>query len=168
MCYAEEALSYPCAGAILTKMDGDSRGGAALSVREVGGAWADRATGPARANVASCVAPLDGTHCTASCAGQQQVAPGVHHMQSMAGLTHMFMVHIPYHDAQVSGKPIKFVGVGEKMDSLEPFYPERMASRVLGMGDVLTLYEKAASAIKVCMHGGWGCWGPSLWAVGSV
>mmetsp|Transcript_6365 Transcript_6365/g.14123 ORF Transcript_6365/g.14123 Transcript_6365/m.14123 type:complete len:540 (+) Transcript_6365:46-1665(+) len=69
-------------GAILTKMDGDSRGGAALSVREV------------------------------------------------------------------SGKPIKFVGVGEKMESLEPFYPERMASRILGMGDVLTLYEKAAQAIK--------------------
>ncbi|GLC37601.1 hypothetical protein PLESTB_001669100 [Pleodorina starrii] len=69
-------------GAILTKMDGDSRGGAALSVREV------------------------------------------------------------------SGKPIKFVGVGEKMEALEPFYPERMASRILGMGDVLTLYEKAETAIK--------------------
>ncbi|GLI66763.1 hypothetical protein VaNZ11_010730 [Volvox africanus] len=69
-------------GAILTKMDGDSRGGAALSVREV------------------------------------------------------------------SGKPIKFVGVGEKMEALEPFYPERMASRILGMGDVLTLYEKAEQAIK--------------------
>uniref|UniRef100_A0A7S3VP79 signal-recognition-particle GTPase n=1 Tax=Dunaliella tertiolecta TaxID=3047 RepID=A0A7S3VP79_DUNTE len=69
-------------GAILTKMDGDSRGGAALSVREV------------------------------------------------------------------SGKPIKFVGVGEKMDSLEPFYPERMASRILGQGDVLSLYEKAEQAIK--------------------
>nr|AAK12834.1 chloroplast SRP54 precursor [Chlamydomonas reinhardtii] len=69
-------------GAILTKMDGDSRGGAALSVREV------------------------------------------------------------------SGKPIKFVGVGEKMEALEPFYPERMASRILGMGDVLTLYEKAEAAIK--------------------
>lgn len=69
-------------GAILTKMDGDSRGGAALSVREV------------------------------------------------------------------SGKPIKFVGVGEKMDDLEPFYPERMASRVLDAGDMLTLFEKAQSAIK--------------------
>jgi len=64
-------------GAILTKMDGDSRGGAALSVRGV------------------------------------------------------------------SGKPIKFVGVGEGMDDLEPFYPERMASRILGMGDVATLLEKA-------------------------
>ncbi|EFJ41797.1 hypothetical protein VOLCADRAFT_98179 [Volvox carteri f. nagariensis] len=49
---------------------------------------------------------------------------------------------------QVSGKPIKFVGVGEKMEALEPFYPERMASRILGMGDVLTLYEKAEAAIK--------------------
>ncbi|KAF8069508.1 ffh [Scenedesmus sp. PABB004] len=69
-------------GAILTKMDGDSRGGAALSVREV------------------------------------------------------------------SGKPIKFVGTGEKLDALEPFYPERMAQRILGMGDMLTLYEKAQEAIK--------------------
>lgn len=64
-------------GAILTKMDGDSRGGAALSVR------------------------------------------------------------------QISGAPIKFVGVGEKVEALQPFYPERMASRILGMGDVLTLVEKA-------------------------
>lgn len=51
--------------------------------------------------------------------------------------------------SQVSGKPIKFVGVGEKMDALEPFYPERMAQRILGMGDMLTLYEKAQEAIKV-------------------
>lgn len=64
-------------GAILTKLDGDSRGGAALSVR------------------------------------------------------------------RVSGQPIKFVGVGEKVEALQPFYPERMASRILGMGDVLTLVEKA-------------------------
>ncbi len=64
-------------GVILTKLDGDARGGAALSIRE-------------------------GT-----------------------------------------GKPIKFMGVGEKLDALEPFYPERMASRILGMGDVLTLIEKA-------------------------
>lgn len=49
----------------------------------------------------------------------------------------------------MSGKPIKFVGVGEKMDALEPFYPERMAQRILGMGDMLTLYEKAQEAIKV-------------------
>ncbi|KAL6746659.1 chloroplast SRP54 subunit of signal recognition particle [Haematococcus lacustris] len=69
-------------GAVLTKMDGDSRGGAALSVREV------------------------------------------------------------------SSKPIKFVGVGEVLEALEPFYPERMASRILGMGDMLTLYEKASTAIQ--------------------
>ena len=43
----------------------------------------------------------------------------------------------------VTGKPIKFVGMGEKMDALEPFHPERMASRILGMGDMLTLIEKA-------------------------
>lgn len=64
-------------GAILTKLDGDTRGGAALSVR------------------------------------------------------------------QISGQPIKFVGVGEKVEALQPFHPERMASRILGMGDVLTLVEKA-------------------------
>jgi signal recognition particle subunit SRP54 len=46
----------------------------------------------------------------------------------------------------VTGCPIKFAGVGEKMDALEPFYPERMASRILGMGDVLTLIEKAQEA----------------------
>lgn len=69
-------------GAILTKMDGDTRGGSALSVRGV------------------------------------------------------------------SGKPIKFVGVGEGMDDLEPFYPERMASRILGMGDIASLLEKAQSIIS--------------------
>lgn len=46
----------------------------------------------------------------------------------------------------VTGCPIKFAGIGEKMEALEPFYPERMASRILGMGDVLTLIEKAQSA----------------------
>jgi signal recognition particle subunit SRP54 len=70
-------------GAILTKMDGDSRGGAALSVR------------------------------------------------------------------QISGAPIKFVGVGEKVEALQPFYPDRMASRILGMGDVLTLVEKAQEEIDL-------------------
>ncbi len=43
---------------------------------------------------------------------------------------------------QVTGAPIKFVGVGEKLSALEPFHPERLASRILGMGDVLTLIEK--------------------------
>ena len=47
----------------------------------------------------------------------------------------------------VTGKPIKFCGVGEKMEDLEPFYPDRMANRILGMGDVLTLIEKAQEAI---------------------
>ena len=67
-------------GVILTKLDGDTRGGAALSVR------------------------------------------------------------------YVTGKPIKFVGTGEKLDAIEPFYPDRMASRILGMGDMLSLIEKAESA----------------------
>lgn len=70
-------------GAILTKLDGDSRGGAALSVRHI------------------------------------------------------------------SGAPIKFVGVGEKVEALQPFYPDRMASRILGMGDVLTLVEKAQEEIDL-------------------
>ncbi|WP_448572133.1 signal recognition particle protein [Trichothermofontia sp.] len=70
-------------GAILTKLDGDTRGGAALSVR------------------------------------------------------------------QISGQPIKFIGVGEKVEALQPFYPDRMASRILGMGDVLTLVEKAQEAVDI-------------------
>ena len=68
-------------GIILTKLDGDSRGGAALSVKAV------------------------------------------------------------------TGKPIKFAGVGEKIEDLEPFYPDRMASRILGMGDILSLIEKASTGI---------------------
>jgi len=47
----------------------------------------------------------------------------------------------------VTGKPIKFVGVGEKLEDFEPFHPERMASRILGMGDVVSLVEKAAEAV---------------------
>ena len=47
----------------------------------------------------------------------------------------------------VTGKPIKFVGTGEKLDQIEPFHPERMASRILGMGDVLSLIEKAEQAL---------------------
>lgn len=70
-------------GAILTKMDGDSRGGAALSVR--------------------CI----------------------------------------------SGQPIKFIGMGEKVEALEPFYPDRLASRILNMGDILTLVEKAQEQIDI-------------------
>ncbi len=49
----------------------------------------------------------------------------------------------------VTGKPIKFVGVGEKLDDFEPFHPERMASRILGMGDVVSLVEKAAEAVDM-------------------
>ncbi len=75
----DEALGID--GVILTKLDGDTRGGAALSIRAV------------------------------------------------------------------TGKPIKFAGVGEKLDNLEPFYPDRMASRILGMGDVLTFIEKAQQAV---------------------
>ncbi|MDA8388993.1 MAG: signal recognition particle protein [Nitrospiraceae bacterium] len=70
-------------GVVLTKMDGDARGGAALSIRSV------------------------------------------------------------------TGKPIKYIGTGEKLDMLEPFHPERLASRVLGMGDVLSLIEKTQSAYDV-------------------
>ncbi len=47
----------------------------------------------------------------------------------------------------ITGKPIKYVGMGEKLDSIEPFHPERMASRILGMGDVLTLIEKAEQSL---------------------
>ena len=49
----------------------------------------------------------------------------------------------------VTGKPIKFIGVGEKPDALEPFHPERLASRILGMGDILTLVEKAQAAVDL-------------------
>ncbi|NLM97911.1 MAG: signal recognition particle protein [Halanaerobiaceae bacterium] len=49
----------------------------------------------------------------------------------------------------VTGKPIKYVGMGEKLDALEPFHPDRMASRILGMGDVLSLIEKAEASINL-------------------
>jgi signal recognition particle subunit SRP54 len=49
----------------------------------------------------------------------------------------------------ITGKPIKYIGTGEKLDALEPFYPERIASRILGMGDVVTLVEKAQTTIDV-------------------
>ena len=49
----------------------------------------------------------------------------------------------------VTGKPVAFVGIGEKISDLEIFYPDRMASRILGMGDVLTLIEKAEEAIDM-------------------
>ena len=46
----------------------------------------------------------------------------------------------------ITGKPIKFAGIGEKLEDIEPFHPDRMASRILGMGDILTLIEKAEKA----------------------
>jgi signal recognition particle subunit SRP54 len=49
----------------------------------------------------------------------------------------------------VTGKPIKFMGIGEKLEDFEPFHPERMASRILGMGDVVSLVEKAAEAVDL-------------------
>src|SRR6266576_2809812 len=49
----------------------------------------------------------------------------------------------------VTGKPIKFVGVGEKLEDFEPFHPERMATRILGMGDVVSLVEKAAETVDL-------------------
>lgn len=55
---------------------------------------------------------------------------------------------ISYFIIQVSNKPIKFVGEGEGMTALEPFYPDRMASRILGMGDVLTFVEKAQEVVR--------------------
>jgi signal recognition particle subunit SRP54 len=48
---------------------------------------------------------------------------------------------------EVTGQPIKFVGVGEKYDALDPFYPDRIVSRILGMGDVLSLIEKVQTEV---------------------
>lgn len=52
---------------------------------------------------------------------------------------------------QVSGKPIKLVGRGERMEDLEPFYPDRMAGRILGMGDVLSFVEKAQEVVSLAI-----------------
>lgn len=52
-------------------------------------------------------------------------------------------------ETQVSGKPIKLVGRGERMEDLEPFYPDRMAGRILGMGDVLSFVEKAQEVVSL-------------------
>lgn len=49
----------------------------------------------------------------------------------------------------ISGQPIKFIGVGEKVEALEPFYPDRMASRILNMGDIVTLVEKAQEELDI-------------------
>lgn len=53
-----------------------------------------------------------------------------------------------WQNLQVSGKPIKFVGQGERIEDLEPFYPDRMAQRILGMGDVLSFVEKAQEVVS--------------------
>ncbi len=55
----------------------------------------------------------------------------------------------------VTGVPIKFIGTGEKPDALEPFYPDRVASRILGMGDVLTLIEKAQTVVQTDQSAAW-------------
>ncbi|KAL6514345.1 hypothetical protein OROHE_019087 [Orobanche hederae] len=94
-------------GAILTKLDGDSRGGAALSVREL--------------HLSN---HLDIPDWLRSLNGDEQMEL-----------------------SQVSGKHIKLVGRGERMEDIEPFYPDRMAGRVLGMGDVLSFVEKAKEVI---------------------
>jgi signal recognition particle subunit SRP54 len=52
----------------------------------------------------------------------------------------------------ITGKPVKFVGVAEKLDGLESFDPQRMANRVLGMGDILALVESAQKSIDVELH----------------
>ena len=49
----------------------------------------------------------------------------------------------------VTGKPIKFIGIGEKLDDLEVFHPDRMASRILGMGDILTIIERAQASLDL-------------------
>lgn len=58
---------------------------------------------------------------------------------------------------QVSGKPIKLVGRGERMEDLEPFYPDRMAGRILGMGDVLSFVEKAQEVVSVICFSAFLC-----------
>lgn len=71
-----------------------------------------------------------------------------------ANLQFLFFVALYYfllliQTLQVSGKPIKLVGRGERMEDLEPFYPDRMAGRILGMGDVLSFVEKAQEIVSV-------------------
>ena len=71
-----------------------------------------------------------------------------------------FLVYEQPTNLQVSGKPIKFVGQGERIEDLEPFYPDRMAQRILGMGDVLSFVEKAQEVVSApcemilfsCLH----------------
>jgi signal recognition particle subunit SRP54 len=87
--------------------------------------------------------------------GQEAVSVATHFDQAL-GLTGIVLTKLDG-DARggaalsmrkVTGKPIKFIGLGEKIEDLEPFHPERMASRILGMGDVVSLVEKASAAIS--------------------
>ena len=87
--------------------------------------------------------------------GQQAVSVA-EHFHSALGLTGLVLTKLDG-DARggaalslraVSGRPIKFAGVGEKLDQFEPFHPDRLAGRILGMGDVLSLVERAAEAIS--------------------
>lgn len=64
----------------------------------------------------------------------------------------------------VAGKPIKFCGVGEKLGDLEPFYPDRMASRILGMGDMLSLMEEAEKCSKERVKSEKCCQALEVWA----
>lgn len=86
--------------------------------------------------------------------GQQAVSVA-EHFHSALGLTGLVLTKLDG-DARggaalslrsVTGRPIKFAGIGEKLDQFEPFYPDRLAGRILGMGDVVSLVEKAAEAI---------------------
>lgn len=105
------------------------------------------------AEIKRCVAPAEILLVADAMTGQEavQVAQGFH---ERLGLTGLILTKVDG-DARggaalsirsVTGVPIKFLGVGEKPDALEPFYADRLASRILGMGDVLTLIEKAESA----------------------
>jgi signal recognition particle subunit SRP54 len=89
-----------------------------------------------------------------SATGQQAVSVATHFHEAL-GLTGLILTKLDG-DArggaalsmrQVTQRPIKFAGVGEKIDQFEPFYPERLAGRILGMGDIVSLVEKAAEAI---------------------
>lgn len=64
------------------------------------------------------------------------------------GVLHFLPFKLLRESTQVSGKPIKLVGRGERMEDLEPFYPDRMAGRILGMGDVLSFVEKAQEVVS--------------------
>lgn len=73
----------------------------------------------------------------------------IHQMFFLPSLVHILInMKKKWQNLQVSGKPIKFVGQGERIEDLEPFYPDRMAQRILGMGDVLSFVEKAQDVVS--------------------